>query len=131
MQQEMSARLDCERSSQEYGFSSVHSVADQPRPYMSSGELYGNSVPMGMYINSNMYQGNYGILSDQGKGKGKAKEVDFEAAFAQAAASFAPARAETSRIAEVDDNVTDVEQAMKNTTLEDDTKVDDRAEFKQ
>jgi peroxin-5 len=76
----------------------------------------------GMNMNS-MYRGNYGLFSEQGKGKGKLKEADFDAAFAQAAASFAPANAETPRIVEVDDNVTDVKHTME------DTHAGDRSEF--
>lgn len=89
---------------------------------MSAGGVYGNSMPTGMYgmnMNSNnMVQGNYDVI-DQGKGKGKFKEADFEAAFAQAAASFSPAQVETSRFVEVDDSVTNVEEALKNATLND------------
>jgi peroxin-5 len=89
---------------------------------------------MGMYgtnTNSSMYQGNYGILSNQDKGKGKLKEADFEAAFAQAAASLAPAQAETSRIVEVDDGVVKKSKTLQNTTLGGNVDVDDRGEFKQ
>jgi hypothetical protein len=90
--------------------------------------MYGTSMPMGMYgmnMNSSMYQGNYGLSSEQGqgKGKGKLKEADFEAAFAQAAASFAPAHTETPRIVEIDDSVTDVEHALA------DAQVGERSEF--
>ena len=100
---------------------------------MPVGGLFGTPMPMGMYgmnMNSNMYQGNYSILPEQGKRKGKLKEADFEAAFAQAAASFSPVPADESpAIMEVDDNVTDVEQTSKSTTLEGDTKVEGRDEF--
>jgi peroxin-5 len=87
---------------------------------MSVGGMYGTSMPIGMYgmnMHSNMYQGNYGFSSEQRqeKGKGKLKEADFEAAFAQAAASFTPAHAETPRIVEIDDNVTNVEDAPADT----------------
>jgi len=108
-------------------------VVEQQIPsYPFSGGLYGSSMPMGMYgmnMNSNMYQANYGISSDQGKGKGK--EADFEAAFARAAASFAPTQVGTSRIVEVGDSVTDLEEGLESATLGGDTKGDDRGEFKE
>lgn len=68
----------------------------------------------------NMYYGantNFNVV-DQGKGKGKSREADFEAAFAQAAASLQPAQQETSRIVEVEDGVTDIEETLKNTSLD-------------
>jgi peroxin-5 len=58
----------------------------------------------------------YTNLSNQTQGKGKAREVDFEAAFAQLAASMAPVEMQTSRIEEVDD-VSTIEEALKNASL--------------
>lgn len=52
------------------------------------------------------------------KGKGKAREVDFEAAFAQVAASLSPAQEITSGIVEIPDGVTELEDAMKTASLE-------------
>lgn len=111
---------------------SAHTDYQQRPSHMSTGGPYSNSMPMGMYgMNmTNMYHGNYGISSEQDKGKGKLKEADLEAAFAKAAASFAPNQAETSRIVEVDDGVTDVEQALKRTTLREDTE-DYHGEFQE
>lgn len=76
-----------------------------------------------------MFQGNQGAF-DQGKGKGKLKEADFEAAFAQVSASFGPQSATTSRIEEVKDDVSNVEELMKNTTL-DEAKTENQTDFKQ
>ncbi|EGO00115.1 hypothetical protein SERLA73DRAFT_180560 [Serpula lacrymans var. lacrymans S7.3] len=106
-----------------------HNMSVQQRPsYMGNSGMYGGSMPYGIYggaMNQSSYQGfsnNYALASDQAKGKGKSREVDFEEAFAQAAASFNPIQAETSRIVEVDESVTDIEQALRGTVLEDDTK---------
>lgn len=67
----------------------------------------------------------YGINSpspmqyDQGKGKGKANAADFDAAFADAAASFNLAQTGSARISEVDDEVTGLEAALNATSLND------------
>lgn len=96
---------------------------------MTSGGLYGNAMPMSMYgmsMNSNMgmfQQGNIGD-TEQGKGKGKLKQADFEAAFA----AF-DQQPETSGIVEVDDSVTNIEEAMKNATLGD--QKEGRAQFQE
>ncbi|KAG5647025.1 hypothetical protein DXG03_001395 [Asterophora parasitica] len=91
----------------------------QQRPaYMNPMGSYGPSMPIGMYSGfNNMYTGMNITISD-GKGKGKAKEVDFEAAFAQVAASLTPAQETTSGIVEVEDGVTGLEDAMKEASLE-------------
>jgi peroxin-5 len=75
----------------------------------------------GMNMGPNIFGGlnsNYNVASNQGKGKGKTRDADFEAAFAQVAASLPPVQAETSRIVEVDSGVTDIEAALRSTTLE-------------
>ncbi|KZP17955.1 TPR-like protein [Athelia psychrophila] len=97
----------------------------QQRPsFMPSGGMYNNPMQMGMYGmgGNNMFQGNQPTF-DQGKGKGKLRDVDFEAAFAQVSASLGPQSATTSGIEEVKDGVTNVEELMKNATL-DEAKVD-------
>jgi len=67
---------------------------------------------------------------DQSKGKGKLRESDFEAAFAQAAASVSPLQEqETAKIVEVKDDVADIEEALKETKL-DDGDPQTNAEFK-
>ncbi|KAL0956345.1 hypothetical protein HGRIS_002495 [Hohenbuehelia grisea] len=84
----------------------------QQRPsYMNSTSMYG-AGPMRMYgpsAGANMFASPQ--VLDQGKGK--AREADFEAAFAQAAASLSAT--ETARIVEVDD----VEESLKNASLDD------------
>lgn len=57
-------------------------------------------------------------IADLGKGKGKIREADFEAAFAQAA-TYLPQESASSQIVEVDDEVTEIDKALKSTTLED------------
>lgn len=74
---------------------------------------------MGMYgIGSGlgMYQGMNNIAVE-GKGKGREREADFEAAFAQVAASLSPARAETSRIVEVGNGITNLEEVVQGLSL--------------
>lgn len=81
---------------------------------------YGSAMPMYGMNGSNMYYGtntNFNLV-DQGKGKGKGREADFEAAFAQVAASLQPAQQETSRIVEVDDGLMDIHEALQNTSLD-------------
>ncbi|KAI0355751.1 TPR-like protein [Trametes cingulata] len=73
--------------------------------YMSPG-LYGRSMPMGM---SSFAMGMPQMSMDSGKGKGK--EIDFDAAFAQFAASYA-GQSEGATITEVDDQA--VEQLAEN-----------------
>lgn len=75
----------------------------------------------GMNMGSNALQ-SYNVVSDSVKGKGKGREADFEAAFAQAAASLSSAQTEKSRIVEVDAGVTDIEEALKSTNLDDKVK---------
>lgn len=88
---------------------------------MSTLGTYGNPMSMGMYGMNGMnmgpaFQGGYAGY-DTAKGKGKSREADFEAAFAQLDASIST-QAETSRIVEVDDSVTDIEEALKATSIE-------------
>ncbi|KAF5380594.1 hypothetical protein D9615_004619 [Tricholomella constricta] len=98
----------------------------QQRPsYMSSMGSYGTSMPMGMYSGFNMYPGMNATMSE---GKGKAKQVDFEAAFAQVAASLTPAQETISRIVEVEDGVTEIEDAVRGVSL--DTTEEDSTDFK-
>ena len=74
-------------------------------------------MPMGMYAMSPptmQYGSNFSIVN---QGKGKGREADFEAAFAQAAASFGPIETQTSRVEEFNDSVTDIEDALKNVSF--------------
>ena len=52
----------------------------------------------------------YNVMQDQGKGKGKSREESFEAAFAQ----YAP----SASITEVDDDVSDLQEALKDVKLD-------------
>ncbi|KAL1942042.1 hypothetical protein VTO73DRAFT_6572 [Trametes versicolor] len=68
-------------------------------PYMSAG-LYGRSMPMSMGMGMSAY-GMGGPQMGMEMGKGKGKEIDFDAAFAQFAATY-PGQSEGARITEVD-----------------------------
>jgi peroxin-5 len=68
-------------------------------------------------------------LADMSKGKGKAREADFEAAFAQAAASLQNQQQSSSSIVELDDTAAALEQAMENVKLGDPDTTN--AEFKE
>ncbi|KAG2150967.1 hypothetical protein DEU56DRAFT_779407 [Suillus clintonianus] len=104
-----------------------HSVAliqmpeTQRQQFIGSHGMYGS--PMGLYGNMGQpfFQGfNVTPLSaDASKGKGKAREADYEAAFAQYAASLQNQQESTSRIVELDDNAATLEQAMANVKLGD------------
>jgi peroxin-5 len=59
------------------------------------------------------------IVADTSKGKGKAREADFEAAFAQVAASLQNQQQSTSSIVELNDTAASLEQAMENVKLGD------------
>jgi peroxin-5 len=73
----------------------------------------------GMNMGQNMFQGLPNVSVDQDKGKGKSREADFEAAFAHYSTSLPPTQTESSRIVEVDADVTEeITDAMKNTTLD-------------
>ncbi|KAG6866740.1 hypothetical protein C0991_011399 [Blastosporella zonata] len=87
----------------------------QRATYMAPFGSYGLSLPMGVNNGFNMQPGlNTDVI---GKGKGKAREVDFEAAFAQVAASLS-SQETTSGIVEVQDNSSGLEDAMKAASLE-------------
>ncbi|KAG1746141.1 hypothetical protein EDB19DRAFT_1631836 [Suillus lakei] len=109
------------------GTAMQHSVAQMQMPdtqrqqFIGSHGMYGS--PMGLYGNMGQpfFQGfNATPLSaDASKGKGKAREADYEAVFAQYAASLQNPQEPTSRIVELDDNATTLEQAMENVKLGD------------
>ncbi|KAJ6625896.1 peroxisome targeting signal receptor [Mycena sp. CBHHK59/15] len=97
--------------------------------YQQRPSAYGSSMPMGMY-SSSMPMGMYGMNMGssvfqqapmQMSGKGKTREADFEAAFAQIASSHPQAQSETSRIEEVEDGATGLEEALGKTKLEEDS----------
>ncbi|KAI0369650.1 TPR-like protein [Pilatotrama ljubarskyi] len=80
-------------------------------PYMSPG-LYGRSMPTGM---SSFAMGMPQMSMDTGKGKGK--EIDFDAAFAQFAASYA-GQSEGAKITEVDDRVEQLAENLQETSID-------------
>ncbi|KAG1865803.1 hypothetical protein DFJ58DRAFT_770330 [Suillus subalutaceus] len=104
-----------------------HPVAQMQMPetqrqqFIGSHGMYG--TPMGLYGNMGQpfFQGFNATppSADASKGKGKAREADYEAAFAQYAASLQNQQESTSRIVELDDNAATLEQAMENVKLED------------
>jgi peroxin-5 len=104
-----------------------HPVAQMQMPetqrqqFIGSHGMYG--TPMGLYgnVGQPFFQGfNAAPLSvDASKGKGKAREADYEAAFAQYAATLQNQQESTSRIVELDDNTATLEQAMENVKLGD------------
>ncbi|KAG1808340.1 hypothetical protein EV424DRAFT_1574351 [Suillus variegatus] len=113
-----------------------HSVAmqipeTQRQQFVGSHGMYGTS--MGLYGNMGQpfFQGfNATPLSaDASKGKGKAREADYEAAFAQYAASLQNQSESASRIVELDDNAATLEQAMENVKLGD-TELKTNGDFK-
>lgn len=109
------------------GSATQHSIAQMQMPetqrqqFIGSHGMYG--TPMGLYgnVGQPFFQGfNAAPLSiDASKGKGKAREADYEAAFAQYAASLQNQQESTSRIVELDDNTATLDQAMENIKLGD------------
>ena len=73
---------------------------------MGSGYMYGGGY--------NPAVGTPLQMTDKGKGKGK--EIDFEAAFAEATASFS-SQADSGRIVEVKDDVADLANTLQETNL--------------
>ena len=99
---------------------SLDDLAVQQRPsYMSSLGSYASSMPMGIYSMSppTMQYGSNPNFSIVNQSKGKGREADFEAAFAQVAASLSPIEAQTSRVEEVDNSIADIEDTLKNVSL--------------
>jgi peroxin-5 len=89
---------------------------------IGSHGVYGS--PIGSYRNMgpSFFQGfdaTPPIVADTSKGKGKAREADFEAAFAQVAASLQNQQQSTSSIVELNDTAASLEQAMENVKLGD------------
>ncbi|OAX33288.1 TPR-like protein [Rhizopogon vinicolor AM-OR11-026] len=105
------------------GPSMQHSIAQ-----ISEGELIGShgvyGSPIGSYRNMgpSFFQG-FNVappsVADASKGKGKAREADFEAAFAQVAASLQNQQQSSSGIVELDDTTASLEQAMESVKLGD------------
>jgi peroxin-5 len=104
----------------------VRAVQQQPS-YMSSLGSYASPIPRGIYSMSppTMQYGNNPNFSILNQGKGKSKEADFEAAFAQVAASLNPIEAQTSGVEEVDDSIADIEETLKNVSFKSDVEEDE------
>ena len=64
---------------------------------------------------------NFNIVN---QGKGKGREADFEAAFAQVAASLSPI-AQTSQVEEVDDSIANIEETLKNVSFKPEVEEDE------
>ena len=86
---------------------------------MSTLGPYASSMPTGIYATSppTMQYGSRYDFTIANQSKGKGREADFEAAFAQVAASLSPMEPRTSRIEDVDDSVAGVEDALNNVSL--------------
>ncbi|EDR11864.1 uncharacterized protein LACBIDRAFT_313746 [Laccaria bicolor S238N-H82] len=96
------------------------SKPEYQRPSLMSGVvMHGGTMPVTMYGANNV--AHYGLSANfnvvEGKGKGKSREADFEAAFAQIAASLTPAQADVSGFVEIEDEATDIEESLKNVSL--------------
>lgn len=107
-------------------------ISDQQNPYIPSQQYYQPSMPMGMYDNAGLGQ-QFNPIQDipVGKGKGRLREEDFEAAFAEVAASMTTnSVAETARIVEVPVSATDMlEAAMHNVSVDDTEKLDSSVRY--
>ncbi|KAG6850948.1 hypothetical protein H0H93_005817 [Arthromyces matolae] len=88
----------------------------QRSSYVASVGSYGLPLPARMNFPFNAQPG-FNVPDLVGKGKGKAREVDFEAAFAQVAASLSAVESNAS-IVEVPDGVHELEDALGKASLE-------------
>lgn len=88
--------------------------------------LYNQSMSYGGMGMNSMFHPSAGYMPTVDQGKGKSREVDFEAAFAQAATMFTT-ETSSARIVEVDNSVADLEEAVAKTTLQ----TEPTTEFKQ
>jgi peroxin-5 len=98
----------------------IWNVDQQGSSFLPQRGFQGSTMPLGMYgMNSGfntLYQGG---MPQTVSGKGKGKEIDFEAAFAQVSESLTSSQNTTSGITEVKDDIADIEDALKATTLSD------------
>lgn len=94
---------------------------------MSSLGSYASPMPMGIHSMSplTMQYGSNPNFSIVSQGKGKGREADFEAAFAQVAASLSPIEAQTSRVEEVDDGIANIEESLKNVSFKSEVEEDE------
>ncbi|PCH43430.1 TPR-like protein, partial [Wolfiporia cocos MD-104 SS10] len=107
-------------------FSSTASMSAPQGPVQSAGPQRGDYV-RSPYMSTGFYGGMAGGMMYQGmntmgapqildSGKGKGKEIDFEAAFAQAAASFSE-QGSSGRIVEVSDDVNSLADTLQETQI--------------
>lgn len=119
LQQNMAGRPECAFYNNISSTRSNPRMADQQRPlYMAQSGSYGSSMPMNMYGMNSGFNPYQSMNSSVVETKGKGKEVDYEAAFAQIAASLLPGQTSTSGIVEVVDGVSEIENTLKGTTLD-------------
>jgi hypothetical protein len=101
-------------------------AVQQQSSYRSSLGSYPSPIPMGIYsMSPTMQYGGNPNFNIVNQGKGKSKEADFEAAFAQVAASLSPIEAQTSRVEEVDDGIPDIENTLKNVSFKPEVEEDE------
>ena len=107
---------------------SLDYLAVQQQPsYMSSVGSYAGPMPMGVYSMTppTLQYGSNPNFSILNQGKGKGREADFEAAFAQVAASLSPIEVQTSRVEEVDDGIADIADTLKNVSFKSEVEEDE------
>lgn len=105
-------------------FRQQDAFAGQQSLYQPSMGMYGMGSMGGMGSMSSFYS----PMQDQGKGKGKSRDADFEAAFAQFAASM-PQTEEKSRFEVVGEDVTEADLANGlNSVSLDDKKAEESAD---
>ncbi|KAJ3803231.1 hypothetical protein GGU11DRAFT_834398 [Lentinula aff. detonsa] len=96
----------------------MHSDSQQMPSYMPQVGMYGNYMTSNnLFAMGPSMQSYVPPITDLGKGKGKSREADFEAAFAQAAASLPLQENVKSGIVEV----TDIEETLKSISLQSNT----------
>ena len=117
-QQNIVARPDCAFSIFIYLFAFLRCLVQRGSSYMLPMNMHGNSMPMHGLLGAPFNGMSPSIvLANQEKGKGKSTEADFEAAFAQVAASL---QHQSSTIEEVKDDVEELNEVMEKTKLEQD-----------
>lgn len=94
---------------------------------MTSMGMYGNSMPM-YGMSSGMTYGMYPNVAITDQGKGKGREADFEAAFAQVAASL---QGQTPQIEEIKDDLNiALSEALEKAKLDDGNELELETDFK-
>ncbi|EIW83053.1 TPR-like protein [Coniophora puteana RWD-64-598 SS2] len=104
---------------------------NQGPSYAVPRSTFMNSTSMGSYgmsIGPSAFQNYDPGFQSATVGKGKGKEIDFDAAFDQAAAMLRPIGNETSRIVELDDTTT-LEEALKEIQLDQSSESGTKSDF--